>query len=323
MTATAGAAQAEAAGSRAPVRGAQSFVGVMTEVWRRPSLAGLEILWRWGAGAPILALVAWRIHAVSPMVHVNTDALQSMTVFKPVEAFATMRAAWAAVMPVAKPVAMWLLPLAAVLWLVMAALGRTAVMRRLDKTLHARRGTLLVLGALRAALLTGAWALWIWVVLIAGEISITGPAAHGGPTDIVLYSAILICGSLFVYVLWAVVSWGFQLAPLLAMQENLGVGKSLLAALRSKGARGKLIEVNLVMTIVKLAVLVLAMVLSASPLAFASANDVVNPTFLRDWWAGAIVLYLAALDYFHVVHAVAHLRLWRACDFSDSGRSQG
>jgi hypothetical protein len=312
MMATAGAAQAGAVGSHAPIRGTQSFVGVMTEVWRRPSLTGLEILWRWVAGAPILALAAWRIQVASPTVHVNTGALQAMTVFKPVEAFATMHDAWAAVMPAARPVVMWLLPLAGVLWLVVAAVGRTAVMRRLDKTMHARRGTLLVLGALRAVLLTGAWALWVLVILEGGRIAITGPAAQGGEPDIVLYSAILICGSLSLYVLWAVVSWPFQLAPLLAMQEDVGVSASLKMAFGSRLARGKLIEVNLVMTIAKLAVLVLAMVLSASPLAFASANDVVNPTFLRDWWAGAILLYMAAMDYFHVVHTVAHLRLWRA-----------
>jgi hypothetical protein len=73
-----------------------------------------------------------------------------------------------------------------------------------------------------------------------------------------------------------------------------------------------LIEVNLVMSIVKIAVLVLAMVFSACPLPF---SNVESPTFLAGWWAGVIVVYLATLDYFHVVHAVAHLWLWRAYDF--------
>ena len=311
MTATAGAARA--VGSRAPVRGVQSFVGVMTEVWQRPSLTGLEILWRWVAGAPVLALVWWRIQIASSMLHVDTGALEGMTVFKPVAAFATMHAAWVTVMPAVKPVASWLLPFAAVLWVLTAAVGRTAVWRRFDKTLHARRGTLLVLGMLRAALLTGAWAVWVWVVWKAGVIAITGPAARGGEPDIVLYSAILICGSLLVYVLWAVVSWPLQLAPLLAMQEGLGVGVSLRAALGSRRARGKLIEVNLVMTIVKIALLVLGMVFSACPLPFANVE---SQTFLTCWWAGVILVYMAALDYFHVVHAVAHLRLWRALNIS-------
>jgi hypothetical protein len=279
----------------------------------------LEILWRWVAGAPILALAAWRIEIASGTVHVDTSALEAMTVFKPVAAFGAIHGALAAIVPAAKPVAMWLLPVAAVWWLVMAALGRTLVMKRFDKTLHARPLTLLVLGVLRAALLAGAWALWVWVVLKAGAIAITGPAAAGSEPDIVLYSAILICGSLLVYVLWALMSWPFQLAPLLAMQRNLGPGASLGVALRSTAARGKLIEVNLVMSIVKIAVLVLGMVFSACPLPFANVE---SQMFLACWWAGIGLVYLAALDYFHVVHAVAHLWLWRAYDFSGSDRSR-
>jgi hypothetical protein len=307
-------------GARVPVRGAQSFVGVMTEVWGRPSLTGLEILWRWFAGAPIVALVGWRVMAAAGTVHVDWTALGAMTVFKPVAAFGTMHEAWVAVLPAVRPVAMWLVPLAAVWWVAMAAVGRTWVMRRFDATLHARRGTLLVLGVLRAALLTAVWGLWVGVVWKAGAIAITGPAASGGEPDIVLYSAILICGSLLVYVLWAVVSWLFQLAPLLAMQKDLGAGASLREALRSSAARGKLIEVNLVMTIVKIAVLVLGMVFSACPLPFANVE---SQTFLVCWWTGVVLVYLAALDYFHVVHAVAHLWLWRAYDFPAAERSRG
>jgi hypothetical protein len=176
-----------------------------------------------------------------------------------------------------------------------------------------------VLGVLRAALLTGAWGLWVWVVWKAGVIAITGPAARGGEPDVVLYSAMLICGSLFVYVLWAVVSWPLQLAPLLAMQRDLGVGASLREALRSTAARGKVIEINLVMTIVKIAVLVLGMVFSACPLPFANVESQI---FLTCWWTGVMLIYLAVLDYFHVVHAAADLWLWRAYDFPDSERSR-
>ncbi len=294
-----------------PIRGTQSFVGVMTEVWRRPSLTGLEILWRWAVGMPIVALAAWQALLVSRSVSLDTAALETMTVFRPVEAFAAMGAAARTILPAAMPVAVWLLPVAAVVWVVMAAVGRSVVLLRFDRALAVRPATVLVLGALRAVLLMAAWALWCWMMLAAGRIAITGPAARGGEADVVLYSAMLICGSLLVYVLWAVVGWVFQLAPLLAMQRNLGAVASLKAALDGGAARGKLIEVNLVMCIVKIAVLVLAMVFSACPLPF---SNVESPTFLACWWGGVIVAYLAALDYFHVVHAVAYLRLWRTLE---------
>ena len=191
--------------------------------------------------------------------------------------------------------------------------------RRFDAALQARRGTVLGLGVLREALLIGAWGLWSWMVWKAGAIAITGPAARSEEPSVVLYSAILICGTLLVYVLWAVVSWPLQMAPLLAMQRGLGVGASLREALRGGEARGKLVEVNLVMSIVKISLLVLGMVFSACPLPFANVE---SQAFLVCWWTGVVLVYLVALDYFHVVQAVAHLRLWRAYDFSDAERSR-
>jgi hypothetical protein len=299
-----------------PIRGTQSFVGVMTAIWRRPSLTALEIFWRWAVGAPIIALAVWRGLLASRTVTVNIAALQAMTVFQPVAAFHTIDVAMAAILPAAKPIAIWLLPLAAIAWVLAAAFGRTLVLRRLDRTLHARPLTLLALGVLRAVLLTIAWMLWLGLIVEAGRIAITGPAGHGGEPNIVLYSAILICGTLVLYVLWAIVSWPFQLAPLIAMQRNIGPLGALDAAFGSPAVRSKLIEVNLVMNIVKLAVLVLAMVLSASPMAFSSAETQISQTFLNCWWLGAITLYMLALDYFHVVHTAAQLSLWRAYDFS-------
>jgi hypothetical protein len=296
-----------------PIRGTQSFVGVMGGIWRRPSLTALEMLWRWTVGAPILALAAWATLRLARTVAVDTAALQAMTVFEPVAAFRTIDVAMAAILPAAKPIALWLLPLAAVAWMLAAAVGRTMVLRRFDPALHARRLTLLVLGTLRAALLTAAWMLWLWLIVQAGRIAIMGPVAHGGEPNLVLYCAILICGTLFLYVLWAISSWPFQLAPLLAMQRNLGPLGALDAAFRSTAVRGELMEINLVMNIVKIAVLVLAMVFSASPLPF---TNVETQTFLNCWWGGVIALYLAALDYFHVVRSAAYLSLWRAHDFS-------
>jgi hypothetical protein len=292
----------------------------MSAVWRRPSLTGLEILWRWAVGAPIVALAVWQALLVSRSVSVDTAPLEAMTVFRPVAAFDAMGAAVRTILPAAMPAAVWLLPVAALAWVVVAAVGRSVVLLRFDPALHARPVTVLVLGSLRAVLLTAAWALGVWLMLAAGRFAITGPAARGGEANVVLYSAMLICGSLLVYVLWAVVGWVFQLAPLLAMQRNLGAVASLKAALGCGAVRGKLIEVNLVMCIVKIAVLVLAMVFSACPLPF---SNVESPTFLACWWAGVIVVYLAALDYFHVVHAVAHLWLWRAYDFCASDRPPG
>jgi hypothetical protein len=60
---------------------------------------------------------------------------------------------------------------------------------------------------------------------------------------------------------------------------------------------------------VKIALIVLAMVFSASPLPFES---VATPEFLFFWWLLMTVLYFVASDFFHVARQVAYLQLWRA-----------
>jgi hypothetical protein len=173
---------------------------------------------------------------------------------------------------------------------------------------------------LRAGLLAVVWGIWVWGVEVAVRVSITGPAGRGAEPSIVLFCAMLIVGSLALYVLWGAVSWPFYLAPLLAMQLGLGPGGALKAALRSGAVRGKLIEINMVMNIVRIALIVLAMVFSASPLPFSSVE---TQTFLNCWWGGVGLAYLGMSDYFHVVRSAAYLSLWRAYNFSDSGRAPG
>jgi hypothetical protein len=113
------------------------------------------------------------------------------------------------------------------------------------------------------------------------------------------------------FTLWAVVSWVFSVAPLLAMLGNLGVAASLAAAFRLGPLRSRLIELNLVMGIVKIALIVLALVASACPLPFES---VATQQFMVCWYAMVTLLYLLASDLFHVVRLVAYLELWKSCD---------
>jgi hypothetical protein len=292
----------------------------MTEVWGRPSLAGLEIAWRWLVGAAAVFIAAVTFGSYGVAVHVNSAGLQNLSVFQPVAAIASFNAVVDAARRLLGPVLRWLIPLVVVVWLCVAAVGRTFVLRRLDPTLESRRLAMLALGALRAGLLAVISGLWVYGVRLAVRISITGPASRQVEPSIVLFCAMLIVGTLAIYVLWGAVSWPFYLAPLLAMQLGLGPGGALRAAFRSGAVRGKLIEVNMVMNIVRIALIVLAMVFSASPLPFSSVE---TQTFLNCWWGGVGLVYLGMSDYFHVVRSAAYLSLWRAYNFPDSGRARG
>lgn len=282
----------------------------MGVVWRRPSLTLREVAWRWLIGAPMLALVAWKTATVVANANLDINALQAMTVFQPVAAFATIHSATAVLAPALKPFAVWFLRLS-LLWIVVASLGRTWVLRHLDPSLHARPWTLLALDALRAIVLTAVWSLWGAGILWAAKFAITGPARAGHEPDLVVFCGLVICGTLGLYVVWGAMSWVLQMSPLLAMQRNIGAAASVRETLRSGAVRGKLVETNLVMNIVRIALIVLAMVFSACPLPF---TNVETPTFLACWWIGVGLLYLVALDYFHVVRSAVYLELWRAFD---------
>ena len=291
------------------VRGTQSFVHVLATCWRRPSLTALEVAWRWAFGIPALLLVWYEATRILAEAPVDFAALRRMTVMNPMGAAETMAQAMAVLLPSVTRVATWLVPLLLVVWVVVSSLGRTMVLRRADSRLQARPGTLMVLQAIRVVALGGSFVVWFLCVQWAANVSVLGPIAAGGEANLVGYFALGIVATLGLFTLWAVVSWVLSVAPLLAMLRGLGVGESLSAAFRLGPLKGKLVEINLVMGIVKIALIVLAIVFSATPLPFESMT---TPEFLMVWWAGVTVLYLVASDFFHVARLVGYLELWRA-----------
>jgi hypothetical protein len=294
------------------VRGTQSFVHTLSECWRRPSLTALEVLWRWAYGIPALLVLRYEGLKILKATPLDYTALSSMTVLDPMASAQTLAKAMALLLPQVLGLALWLAPLLVVVWVVVSAVGRTVVMRRADKRLHARVGTLIVLQAVRVVALLGSFAFWFWCMEQVAELTVTGRIAAGGEPNLVGYFSLVIVATLGLFTLWAVVSWALSVAPVLAMLKGLGVGGSLSAAFRLGSLKSKLVEINLVMGIVKIALIVLAMVFSATPLPFES---VTTPEFLVCWWTGVTVLYFVGSDFFHVARQVAYLQLWRAYEY--------
>ncbi len=291
------------------VRGTQSFVHTLSECWRRPSLTALEVLWRWAYGIPALLLLWFVGSKILRDTPVDYAALRNMTVLDPMGSAETLAKAIEALVPQVLRVALWLAPVMVVVWVVVSAIGRTVVLRRVDGRLHGQVGTLIVLQGMRVVALLGSFLVWFWCMGRVAEMTVTGPMAAGGEPNLVGYFSLVIVTTLGLFTLWAVVSWALSVAPLLAMLKGLGVGGSLAAAFRLGPLKSKLVEINLVMGIVKIALIVLAMVFSATPLPFES---VTTPEFLTWWWVGVTVCYILASDFFHVARQVAYLQLWRA-----------
>lgn len=307
-----------------PARGTQSFVGTLSSCWRRPSLTALEVGWRWVFGVPALLLVLQQMHGVLAAVTGGTldparVGLDSVLLNDPVGALSAdplgasskFANALSLILPGIEHFAVWLVPALFVGWVILSSVGRTLMLRRADRTLHIRIGTLVVLHAVRAGAL--GLVLWGWFAAVqwASRFAITGPIAQRADPNLVLYCGLVIVITLVIFTSWAAVNWVVGIAPLVAMRRNLGAFASLGATLTLGPVRGKLIEINLVLGIVKITLIVLAMVFSATPLPFSA---VTTAEFLAWWWTGVALLYVLWSDFFHVARLVGYLDLWREAE---------
>jgi hypothetical protein len=282
------------------VRGTQSLLQICAACWKRPSLLGWELLWRWAFGIPAAALLYYEGNR---MVAGVASGLSGLSASDPVQAGQQLALAAAVVKPEVERVALWLGPLLAVAWAIASGLGRSAVLKRLDPTLRLAPFTLILLQLLRMAALIAACVGWYRAIRWAADANL-----NSVPPNLVAWSAWIICLSLGIFVLWALLSWIFSIAPLLAMLEGTGVVASLAHSLRLGELTSKLVEVNLVLGIVRLALIVLATVFSAIPLPFTAD---MTGTALYLWWAMVTLLYLVASDFFQVARLAAFVQFWR------------
>jgi len=312
----------------APVRGTQSFVHTLSKCWNQSALTGIEILWRWAVGAPTIWVFVARLKAILA-AHTDgtfdlarlgldhallSDPVGALTA-DPMGAVTKINGAVTTIYPDLLRSAEWMIPIALVTWIVISSIGRTAVLRRADPGLVSRPLTLMGLQLIRMTALAGAFALWFFCLGKIADVAVKAPIAAGAEPELVLYCALSILATLGLFCLWAVVSWVFSIAPLLAMLRDRGAAASLKAAFQLGALKSKLVEINLVMGIVKIALIVLAMVFSASPLPF---DNVSTQGFLICWWFGVTVLYLVGSDFFHVARLLAYLDLWRTYEGSIS-----
>jgi hypothetical protein len=288
-----------------PVRGTQKLVDQMGWVFSRPFLTVMEIGWRWLFGVPLL-FVCWqqaqRILAVLPIASTGLANLDSRN---PWVAAVQLAEVWEMYEPHVAAVLRWLVPAAALAWVVVSGLGRGLVLNKIEPRVRYRPLAMIGLQACWLVLL--ALTSWTWFRSMQW-VAATHITPNGEP-DLVGYSIWAIFLSLGFFTLWALVNWPLSVAPMLMLLEQRSTASAVGQSLRlGRGFSSKLVEINLVMGIVKLALIVLAMVFSAAPLPF---SDELGPGAMRLVWVGATVFYLVASDYFHVVRLKSFVELWR------------
>jgi hypothetical protein len=206
-----------------------------------------------------------------------------------------LSSAWALYQPHLMVIFRWLLPVAGLAWVVVSGLGRSFILKRMDSTLSFRPVAMIALQA--AWLAFFALTCWGWFSSIQWVAS-----THITPSvepDLIGFAVWVIFLSLGFFTAWALLSWALSIAPLVMLLENRSALSALGQSLHmGRPMTAKLVEINMVMGIVNLALLVLAMVLSAAPLPF---GDQLGSEALHAVWATATVFYFVASDYFQVV----------------------
>ena len=289
----------------APLRGTQSLAGQMGWVFERPSLTAIEVAWRWLFGVPFLAVCyveARRILAVLPLEAAGLDAINPQN---PWVAAVQLSDAWALYQPHVAAVLRWLLLAAAVVWAAISGIGRGLLLKRIEPRIRFRPFEMIALQtAFLALLVTTCWG-WFRSIEWVAATHITA----AGEPDLIGYSMWVIFLSLGFFTAFALVSWALSIAPLLMLLEDRSVLSALGQSLRlGKAFTGKLVEINLVMGIVKLALIVLAMVLSAAPLPF---SDQLGQDAMHGIYAVATIFYFVASDYFQVVRLKGFVEFWK------------
>jgi hypothetical protein len=289
----------------APLRGTQSLVGQMGWVFAHPSLTALEVLWRWTFGLPFVIVVLFEAIKILIALPPESVGLTTIDPQNPWVAVVQLGNVWTLYQPHVAAVLRWLLPAAAVAWVIVSGLGRGLLLMRMAPSLRFRPVGLIVLQAAWLALFLFTCFCWLRSMQWVAAATIT-PAAE---PDLIGCSMGGIFLSLGFFTAWALLSWPLSIAPLLMFLEDRSPLSALGQSLRlGKPMTAKLVEINLVMGIVKLALIVLAMVLSAAPLPF---SDQLGQDALHVVWAAAILFFVVASDYFQVVRLKGFIEFWK------------
>jgi hypothetical protein len=275
----------------------------------RPSLVAIEVCWRWVFGIPFLVVCWTQAQRILMQLPAESAGLTGIDPQNPWVAAVQIEHAWALYEPHMITVLRWLAPVAALAWVVVSGVGRSVVLRRLDPDLAPR----LRIRPLRMIVLQMGWVALLgatfWGWLRSMEWVTATHIRTGVEPDLVGFAVWAIFLSLGFFTAWALVSWPLAIAPLLMLLEARSAHSAFGQSFKlGKLFTGKLMEINLVMGIVNLALIVLAMVLSAAPLPF---SDQLGADTLHVISAVAVVFYLAASDYFQVVRLKGFVEFWK------------
>lgn len=286
----------------------------MSEVWKRPGLTGIEVITRAIAWLPLLLAAApvllgslgMDVHLSSPAAGEVLQRLQTQLTLLTHGAFII---GFDSPHDVSHAIAVLAL---ASLWGLISSVGRGFLLRRFELALRGGKLVLAVFAAIRVAAFAALLSVWLVALAALWIHFVQVPQAAGDYPGYVPGFALALLVTLALFLLWASTSWIFRLAPLLAMANGIGPIAAVRSAWKTGPLRGKLIEINLVMGVVKVGLIVWSLAFSSCPLPFVTYQ---TEDFLHWWWVVTVVMWAFSSDYFHVVRQAAYVRLAQAYDF--------
>lgn len=278
-----------------PVRGTQTLVDQMSWVWSRASLTAIEVGWRWLFGIPFLLFLAHELKLIIHELPPVQFGLNNLDPNDPWRIAKQLSEAWRAYLPLFAAHATWFLPLAALGWILLSAVGRSLLFARMEPGRKWRPFAFIAIQAVQLAAFSVVLLFW-WHMM--GVIAAENLYIEGEP-NLVGYLISTVLLTLGTYVAWALVSWPVLVAPVLVVLEGLSPWGAIAQGFHlGKIVSSKLVEINLVMGIVRLAMMVLASVLSAAPLPF---GEQLGNSSLQTITVIAVLFNFVGNDYFQVV----------------------
>jgi hypothetical protein len=267
-------------------------------VLRDPAILLTEIVWRWSFGATAFLLLFFSVVSLLGSIHVSeTDAAawRSNNPTLMAQALVTMLMESG---PRIATVAARVLPLITLLWIILAAIGRTVTMNRLGKGTVSFR-TVLALHCARAMLLWLAAAGLIAAVLFDASLS-----TRGAEVDLFLYYALVFWSVVLIGAFWAAANWYLSLAPICSLKSGGGFLRSAWQAVRlAKAQSGDFGGISLIFGIYRLVALAVAFVLCVLP----SGMMGTWPRSYTAWVVAVSLVYFAVGDLLYLARMAAYL----------------
>lgn len=277
-------------------------------VWRQPSLFLAEIAWRWSFGGAFLSLGLLAFYEFLQTVYVTRGDLFLLRTRYPIFVSQALAHIFRGSGPRLVAATLVLVPALAVLWIVLGAIGRAAVLRALldrfapNVTPAARPlWALMGLNFLRVALALSALVGVLGATILSGFFSSPKAPRPG----LVFLAFVALAGA--VYLAWSTVNWYLSLGALFAVRD----GKDTFAALDAatelcRRRSGNVSGISFGFGVMHVVAFVIGTTVVAYPLSLAGLLPaVVTVTIV----ALVTLVYFAVADWFYLARLAAYVSL--------------